>query len=225
MTVKNPEIFLKIAREPMSALTHFIGFIGALFGLIVLLYISIYPVVKPLHIITFSVFGLGMMMVYAASTIYHTLYLSTEGIKKLRKLDHIMVFVFIASTYTPICLIALKGFMGWSLLSAIWILAVVGVFITIFWIHAPRWITAVIYLVSGWIALVYFFPIVDILGITASLWLFIGGGAYTIAAVIYVSKRPDPWPGFFGFHEVFHIFTMIGSAMHFWLMYEYISKF
>lgn len=225
MTVKNPEIFLKIAREPMSALTHFIGFIGAFFGFLVLLYISIYPVVKPLHIITFSVFGLGMMLVYAASTIYHTLYLSDDGIKRLKKLDHMMIFVFIAATYTPICLIALKGFIGLSLLITIWALAIIGILIKLFWIHAPRWFSAVIYLVSGWIALVYLLPIIKILGTTASLWLFIGGGSYTVAAVIYALKRPDPLPGFFGFHEVFHIFVMIGSAMHFWLMYEYISKF
>ena len=223
--MKNPEFMLKFAREPMSALTHFLGFLGAFFGLIVLIHISIYPVVKPLHIFSFTIFGLGMMLVYAASTIYHTLYLSENGIKRLKKVDHKMIFVFIASTYTPICLIALKGFYGWSLLAIIWSLAIIGILIKLFWIHAPRWFSAVIYLLSGWIALIYLFPIIDILGTAGSLWLFVGGGFYTIAAVVYVAKKPDPWPEFFGFHEVFHIFIMIGSAMHFWLMYEYISKY
>jgi hemolysin III len=223
--MKNPEFMLKIAREPMSALTHFLGFLGAFFGLIVLIYISIYPVVKPLHIISFAIFGFGMMLVYAASTIYHTLYLSEDGIKRLKKIDHKMIFVFIAATYTPICLIALKGFYGWSLLIIIWSLATIGILIKLFWIHAPRWFSAVIYLSSGWIALIYLFPIIDILGTAGSLWLFIGGGSYTVAAVVYVTKKPDPWPVFFGFHEVFHIFVMIGSAMHFWLMYDYISKY
>jgi len=225
MTVRNPEIFLKIAREPMSALTHFIAFAGAFFGLFVLLYVSIHPVIKPLNIITFSIFGLGMMMVYGASTVYHTLYLSEDGIKRLKKLDHMMIFVFIASTYTPICLIALKGFIGWSLLVVIWALAIIGILIKVFWIHAPRWFSSVIYVVAGWIALIYLLPIVHALGVGGSLWLFIGGGFYTLGAVIYAVKRPDPWPGFFGFHEVFHLFIMVGSAMHFWLMYEYISKF
>ena len=96
----------------MSALTHFIAFLGVFFGFLVLLYISTYPVVKPLHIITFSIFGVSMMMVYAASTVYHTLFLSEKGIKRLKKIDHMMIFVSIASTYTPICLIALKGFWG-----------------------------------------------------------------------------------------------------------------
>lgn len=223
--MQNPEFLLKLAREPMSALTHFIAFVGAFFGLLVLLYISIYPVVKTVNIITFSIFGLGMMLVYAASTVYHTLYLSEEGIKRLNKLDHMMIFVFIASTYTPICLIALKGFMGWSLLTIIWSLAVAGVLIKLFWMHAPRWFSSVIYLVSGWIALIYLLPIIKILGTAGSLWLFIGGGFYTVGAVIYAVKKPDPWPEFFGFHEVFHIFIMIGSAMHFWLMYDYISKY
>ncbi len=225
MTVKNPEIFLKIAREPMSALTHFIASVGAFFGLLVLLYVSIYPVIKPLNIITFSIFGLGMMMVYGASTVYHTLYLSEDGIKRLKKLDHMMIFVFIASTYTPICLIALKGFIGWSLLVVIWALAIIGILIKIFWIHAPRWFSSVIYVVAGWIALIYLLPIINILGTAGSLWLFVGGGFYTLGAVIYAVGKPDPWPGFFGFHEVFHVFIMIGSAMHFWLMYDYISKF
>jgi len=225
MTINNPNVLLRLAREPMSALTHFIAFVGAFLGLLVLLYISIYPAVKPLHIITFSIFGLGMMMVYAASTIYHTLYLSENGIKRLKKIDHKMIFVFIASTYTPICLIALKGFWGWSLLAIIWVLAVIGILIKIYWIHAPRWFSSVIYVVAGWIALIYLLPIISTLGTVGSLWLFIGGGFYTLGAVIYAVGKPDPWPGFFGFHEVFHVFIMIGSAMHFWLMYEYVSKF
>lgn len=225
MKIQNPDFLLKLAREPMSALTHFIAFLGALFGLLALVYISVYPEVKLLNIITFSIFGLGMMLVYAASTIYHTLYLSQEGIKKLKKLDHMMIFVFIASTYTPICLIALKGFIGWSLLGIIWALAIIGILIKIFWIHAPRWFSSVIYVVAGWIALIYLMPIIHTLGTAGSLWLFIGGGFYTMGAVVYAVGKPDPLPGFFGFHEVFHIFIMVGSAMHFWLMFEYISKF
>ncbi|MCH7518906.1 MAG: hemolysin III family protein [Candidatus Dadabacteria bacterium] len=216
---------MSLAREPMSALTHFIAFLGVFFGLLVLLYISTYPVIKPLHIITFSIFGVSMMMVYAASTVYHTLFLSEKGIKRLKKIDHMMIFVSIASTYTPICLIALKGFWGWSLLAIIWGLAVIGILIKIFWIHAPRWFSSVIYVTAGWIALIYLLPIINALGTSGSLWLFIGGGFYTLGAVIYAIGRPDPWPGFFGFHEVFHVFIMVGSVMHFWLMYDYIAKY
>ena len=168
----------------MSALTHFIAFLGAFFGLVILLYISIYPVVKPLHIITFTIFGVGMMMVYAASTVYHTLFLSELGIRRLKKIDHTMIFVFIASTYTPICLIALKGFLGWSLLAIIWGLAIIGILIKIFWIHAPRWFSSVIYVITGWIALIYLVPIINALGTGGALWLFIGGGFYTLGAVI-----------------------------------------
>ena len=109
-----------------------------------------------------------MMMIYGASTVYHTLYLSEDGIKMLKKLDHMMIFVFIASTYTPICLIALKGFIGWSLLVVIWALAIIGILIKIFWIHAPRWFSSVIYVVAGWIALIYLLPIINKLGTVGS---------------------------------------------------------
>ena len=129
-----------------------------------------------------------MMMVYAASTVYHTLFLSEKGIKRLKKIDHMMIFVSIASTYTPICLIALKGFWGWSLLAIIWGLAVIGILIKIFWIHAPRWFSSVIYVTAGWIALIYLFPIINVLGTSGSLWLFIGGGFYTLGAVIYACR-------------------------------------
>ncbi len=216
---------MNLAREPVNALTHFIACVLAIIGLIVLIYVSVYPEVKPLNIVTFSIFGAGMIFVYAASTIYHTLYLSDEAISRLKRLDHKMIFVFIASTYTPICLIALKGFYGWSLLALIWTLAVLGILMKIYWLYAPKWLSASLYVLTGWIALIYLFPIIDALKVGGSLWLFIGGVFYTIGAVIYALGRPNPWPNFIGSHEIFHVFVMLGSFCHFWLMYEYISKY
>ena len=216
---------MKLAREPMNALTHFIGFIGAVIGLLLLLYISIYPVVKPLHILVFTIFGVGMMMVYGASTLYHTLFVSEDGIKRLKKIDHKMIFIFIACTYTPICVITLKGFWGWSLLIIIWTFAAIGILIKFFWIYAPRWISSGIYLIAGWIFLIYLWPVLEALGPDGSFWLLLGGAIYTVGGVIYLFKRPDPWPGFFGFHALFHLFILGGSAAHFWLMFEYVSKY
>lgn len=110
-------------------------------------------------------------------------------------------------------------------MAIIWGLAVIGILIKIFWIHAPRWFSSVIYVTAGWIALIYLLPIINALGTSGSLWLFIGGKFYTLGAVIYAIGHPDPRPGFFGFHEVFHVFIMVGSVMHFWLMYDYIAKY
>jgi len=209
----------------MSALTHFIGLILAFIGLVALMYISIVPVVKPLHIVTFAIFGVGMMFVYAASTIYHTLFLSEKGIKKLKKIDHKIIFIFIACSYTPVCLIVMKGFWGLSLLVIIWSLAIAGILIKIFWINAPRWFSSVIYVLTGWIALIYLWPLVEALSVGGLITLFVGGVFYTIGALIYGLGRPDPWPGFFGFHEVFHLFIMAGSAAHFWLMFRYVANY
>ena len=205
----------------MNGFTHFIGIIFAVIATILLLDISLNPY-KPYHLISFSVFGFGMIMLYTTSTLYHWLKLSDAGILKLRRADHIMIFIYIAATYTPICIVALRGTLGWSLLIAIWLFALGGITIKLFWMNAPRWLSTVIYVLMGWSAVVAIYPLINILPMGALLWLFAGGLFYTVGAIIYAVKKPDPYPGLLGFHEIFHLFVMAGSFSHFWLMYRYI---
>lgn len=214
---------IKYVRDPMSGLTHFIGFCLAIAGLILLVLDSVDPL-RTMHVVTFSVFGGGMILLYLASTLYHWLPLDERGTLYLRKLDHAMIFVYIAATYTPICLIGLKGAWGWSLFGSVWGLAVAGIITKLFWMNAPRWLSTAFYLGMGWLVIVGAAPLVRALQTGALFWLTLGGVMYSIGAAIYVVKRPDPWPRVFGFHEIFHVFVMAGSFCHFWVMYEYITR-
>jgi len=206
----------------MNGFTHFIGIIFAVIATILLLDISLNPY-KPYHLISFSVFGFGMILLYITSTLYHWLKLSEAGILKLRKADHIMIFIYIAATYTPVCIVALKGTLGWGLLISVWFVALVGVIIKIFWISAPRWLSTFIYILMGWLAVIVIYPLVNAIQIGALIWLSIGGLFYTIGAVIYALKKPDPYPGILGFHEIFHLFVLLGTFSHFWMIYKYIA--
>ena len=206
----------------MNGFTHFIGIIFAVIATILLLDISLNPY-KPYHLISFSVFGFGMIMLYTTSTLYHWLKLSDAGIMKLRRADHIMIFIYIAATYTPVCIVALKGTLGWGLLIAVWFVALVGVIIKIFWMSAPRWLSTFIYILMGWLAVIVIYPLVNAIQIGALIWLSIGGLFYTIGAVIYALKKPDPYPGILGFHEIFHLFVLLGTLSHFWMIYRYIA--
>ncbi|WP_027721972.1 PAQR family membrane homeostasis protein TrhA [Maridesulfovibrio zosterae] len=214
---------LQYVKDPMSGLTHFIGFCLAIAGLVMLLAASLNPV-KVMHVVTFSVFGGGMILLYLASTLYHWLPLSERGTLNLRKFDHSMIYIYIAATYTPICLIALKGGWGWSLFAAIWTMALAGIISKMFWLHAPRWLSTGFYLAMGWLVIIGVYPLVQALQTGALLWLLMGGVMYSIGAIIYAVKKPDPWPNVFGFHEIFHVFVMAGSFCHFWVMYEYITR-
>jgi len=213
---------IKNLREPMNGFTHFIGIIFAVIATILLLDISLNPY-KPYHLISFSVFGFGMILLYITSTLYHWLKLSEAGILKLRKADHIMIFIYIAATYTPVCIVALKGTLGWGLLISVWFVALVGVIIKIFWMSAPRWLSTFIYILMGWLAVIVIYPLVNAIQIGALIWLSIGGLFYTIGAVIYALKKPDPYPGILGFHEIFHLFVLLGTFSHFWMIYKYIA--
>lgn len=205
----------------MSGLTHFIGALLAIAGLVVLLLRKV-PELTVSHIVSFSIFGGAMILLYTFSTLYHWLPLKKSASDILRKIDHIMIFVFIAATYTPICLVTLGGGWGWSLFGSVWGLTVAGFLLKIFWMNAPRWLYTAIYVLMGWIIVIGIWPLIKSLALGGLLWLVAGGLFYTLGAVIYGRKKPDPWPNFFGFHEIFHVFVMLGSFAHFMLMYLYV---
>jgi hemolysin III len=205
----------------MNGLTHCIGAALAVVGTVMLILRSIDPPM-PWHIVAFSIFGCGMILLYTASTLYHWLPLSERGIRILRRVDHAMIFVYIAATYTPICLITLRGPWGWSIFGVVWGIALAGIMLKAFWITAPRWLSTAIYLAMGWIALVGIYPLTQNLSIPALAWLVGGGVVYSLGAVIYALKWPNPFPGYLGFHEIFHLFVIGGSTCHFILMYRFI---
>ena len=208
-------------RDPVSGLAHFIGILLAIWGLVALL-TRVNGAFTIWHKVSFSVFGGAMILLYTSSTLYHWLPLSGNALQLFRKIDHIMIFVFIAATYTPVCLVTLRGVWGWWIFGGVWGMALAGLFFKIFWLNAPRFVYTVLYLLMGWFAIVGIWPLIKFLAPAGLLWLFIGGLFYTIGAVIYATKKPDPWPLRFGFHEIFHIFVLLGSFSHYWMVYRYI---
>lgn len=209
-------------KDPMSALTHLIGFVAVIPAIAVLLERAI-SMGSVARIVGFSVFGASLLLLYAASTIYHTLDLSAEKTLVLRKIDHMMIFVLIAGTYTPICLVPLQGVWGTALLIAVWSIALLGILMKLFWMGAPRPLSTGIYVVMGWVAVIAFVPLLRAVSWSGFAMLLAGGIAYTIGALIYGLKKPNlPFLKSFGFHEIFHVFVLIGSAIHITFMFCYV---
>lgn len=213
--------FLKILRDPVSGLTHLAGFLLSIAGLVLLVTYAAIDATS-WHVMAFSIFGASLILLYGASAMYHLLPVSERGVSILRRIDHIMIFILIAGTYTPVCLIPLRGGWGWSLFGIVWGFAIAGVFIKLFWMNAPRWLYTGIYLVMGWMVLVAIYPLIKVLPTGALAWLAAGGLFYTVGAVIYATKRPNLIPGVFGFHEIWHLFVMAGSFSHWWVMMNFI---
>lgn len=203
-------------REPFNGLSHLTGALLAVAGLTALVLTAHGD---PLRLVAFAVYGVSLVALYASSSAYHLLRLTPRGTARLRKLDHLMVFVLIAGTYTPIALLALGGAWGWSVLGVVWGLTVVGFGATFLWIDAPRWVTTGLYLLTGWVGVVALYPLARALPAIGLFWLFAGGVTYSVGAVIYARKRPDPFPGRFGFHEIWHLFVLAASACHYAMMW------
>ena len=201
-------------RDPVSGLTHLVFAVVAVIGATVLITLAAVWH-KWWHRAAFIVYGVSLCLLYLASSLYHLLPVSEASRKVLRQLDHIAILLLIAGTYTPVCLVPLRGPLGWSLFTAVWGLALVGMFVTIFAIKGPRWLGVGIYLALGWLVVVAIWPLFQRLSPEGLAWLGLGGVFYSVGAVIYAEKKPDPIPGVFGFHEIFHIFVMLGSLSHF----------
>ncbi len=208
-------------RDPFSGFSHLAGAILSVAGLCLLVrYASVNGTVW--HIVSFSIFGASLILLYTASSIYHLLSVSEKSIRVLRKIDHMMIYILIAGTYTPVCLIPLRGGWGWSLLISIWSIAMAGIVLKVLWFNAPRWLYTLFYLLMGWLIVIAFVPLVRTMPIAAMLWLIAGGLLYTVGAVIYGTKWPKLKSKVFGFHEMFHVFVLYGSFCHFWMMFRYI---
>lgn len=212
---------LKKMKDPVSSLTHLVGALLSV-GCTATLVRMAYAREDRLYVVAFLIFGMALILLYSASALYHMLPLSEKASTILRRIDHMMIFVLIAGTYTPVCLVPLRGPWGWTLLSLIWTLAFAGIILKAYWLNAPRWLSTAIYLVMGWLVLAAFYPLAQSVS-AEGLWLLVlGGVAYSVGAVIYALK----WPRFlfkgFGFHEIFHLFVLGGSYFHVTFMFRYV---
>lgn len=199
-------------REPVSGLTHLGATIVALVAVVILLFVGRGGATK---LISLAIYGLSLILMFAASAAYHLVNAAPHVVSALRKLDHSAIYCLIAGTYTPICLHFCQGFWQWGFTGVIWSLAVAGITVKLFVIKAPRWLTAGIYLVMGWLALIVVPEIAKTMPPPALAWILAGGIVFTLGSIVYITKKPDFFPEVFGFHEVWHIFVILGSACHF----------
>ena len=211
-------------KDPGSAITHFIGMLMAMFAATPLI-LRAMSAPDTDHVISLSSVIESMILLYAASTTYHTFDLSERTNKILKKLDHCMIFVLIAGSYTPICLIVLHGRTGLMLLALVWSIAILGIIFKLCWVTCPKWVSSVLYIAMGWVCVLAFTQILNSLPAAAFNWLLAGGIIYTVGGIIYALKLPifNAHHKYFGSHEIFHLFVMAGSICHFIMMFEYVA--
>lgn len=213
----------KHIKDPGSAITHFIGMLMAIFAAVPLL-IKAANEPSQIYIISLTIYAASLILLYAASTTYHTFDVSERVNTILKKIDHMMISVLIAGSYTPVCLIVLKGRTGLILLAVVWSIAITGIMIKAFWVYCPKWVSSVLYIGMGWTCVLAFTQILNNMSPAAFGWLLAGGIIYTVGGVIYALKLPifNNRHKNFGSHEIFHLFVMGGSACHFVVMYAFL---
>jgi hemolysin III len=207
-------------REPVNGLSHLFAAIAALFGSI---YLILVGWGNPVKVVSILVYGISLVLLFSASATYHLVKAEPKTMVRLRKFDHSAIYLLIAGTYTPICLNMLTGFWKFGLLGIIWGLALVGIGVKIFFIRAPRWLTASVYVLMGWLSILGVKELIARLPSGALAWLLAGGIIYTLGAVIYSTKLFNFVPNRFGFHEVWHIFVILAALAHYILIAVYIA--
>lgn len=210
------------AREPINGFTHLGGAILSFVGLLALVIKTTLTNPSTIYLTAVIIFGVSLILLYAASATYHLVIASDKVIAFLRRIDHSMIFILIAGSYTPFCLITLKGTKGWILFSIIVTIAVCGVLFKMIWFKCPRWISTCIYVGMGWIAVFMMKPLHNSIAFGGMFLLVLGGVFYTIGAIIYGLKPKALKFKRLGFHEIFHIFILLGSLSHFISVYEYV---
>lgn len=209
---------LSLLREPVNSLTHFFGVLAAVAATVTLLLIS---GGGARALLSFAIYGFSSILLFSASTLLHAVRAGPNVERWFRRLDHAAIFVLIAGSYTPIALVAMQprfAGWGWTLFGVVWGVALAGVLFKLLWITAPRWLSTGLYLAMGWLVVAAIVPVARSLGTQSTIWLAVGGLFYTVGAFVYAAKRPDPVPGVFGYHEIWHLFVLAGWGAHLVIM-------
>ena len=213
----------KHVKDPGSAITHFIGMLMAVFAAVPLIIKATHEP-SPIYVVSIAIYAASLILLYAASTTYHTFDRSEKVNTILKKIDHMMISVLIAGSYTPICLLVLGGRLGIILLAIVWSIAIAGILIKAFWVYCPKWVSSVLYIGMGWTCVLAFTQLLNSMSPAAFGWLLAGGLIYTARGIIYALKIPifNMKHKDFGSHEIFHLFVMGGSICHFVVMYAFV---
>ncbi|MCG8571190.1 MAG: hemolysin III family protein [Spirochaetes bacterium] len=210
-----------VTDEVFNTASHLVGAIFSLVGW-VLLIVKASVRGLPWQIVTFSIYGFTLFLLFLASTFHHGINGSKKVENTLKILDYSAIFPLIAGTYTPFCLVVLRDFLGWSIFGLIWGLAIIGITLKASIQHLPKWFTNTFYVAMGLVSVFFIIPLTQKLPLTALLLLGAGGFFYIIGSFIYYLEKPNPLPGKFGFHEIWHIFVLLGAASHFFIMYFFL---
>ena len=213
----------KHVKDPGSAITHFIGMLMAVFAAVPLIIKATHEP-SPIYVVSIAIYAASLILLYAASTTYHTFDRSEKINTILKKIDHMRISVLIAGSYTPICLLVLGGRLGIILLAIVWSIAIAGILIKAFWVYCPKWVSSVLYIGMGWTCVLAFTQLLNSMSPAAFGWLLAGGLIYTAGGIIYALKLPifNMKHKDFGSHEIFHLFVMGGSICHFVVMYAFV---
>lgn len=209
-------------REPVNGLTHLIGAVLSLIGLIFMIFKVVTTNGGNIELLSVFLFGVGSILLYSASATYHSVIANSKVIMALKRVDHSMIFLLIAGSYAPFCLVALNNTAGYVLFTAVALCSVIGIAFKIAWVTCPRWLSSVIYISIGWFAVFAIYPISKAMAVPGVLLLILGGLMYTVGGVIYALKKDKIKIGLFGTHEIFHIFIMLGTLCHFIAIFKYI---
>jgi hemolysin III len=204
-------------QDAFSTYSHLAGAVFLVIGALVLIWQS-FPHLS--LIIVSTLYSLAAVFMLLASSFYHRYKKIENHTGILRKLDHISIFFMIAGSYTPLCYVYLSGSMKWGIIIAQWALVIAGLFVSIYFIKAPRVLTTMIYLLMGWMAVIPLKQLAAKMSTESLVLLILGGVAYSVGAVCYMLKKPNPKPGFFGFHEIFHVFILIGVLLHYFVVFD-----
>jgi len=210
-------------REPFCGLSHGLGALLSVAALVALLVLARG---KPWHTLSFAVFGVSLIVLYTASALYHSLWVKPQQIDKLMHFDHVAIFLLIAGTYAPVCLVGLRGAgaWGWTLFGIEYGLALVGIVCSLVWKRFPDWARIGIYLIMGWLIALAMTPLRHVFPPAAIAWLYAGGIAYCVGTVVFATDKPHLWPGKFNAHDLWHIFVLAGSVCHFVLMACFVAR-
>lgn len=209
-------------REPINGLTHLVGAILSFVGLLAMVIKAASVQASILNISAIIIFGISMILLYSASATYHMIIAKDRVIAFFRRIDHSMIFVLIAGSYAPFCLISLNGVTGWTVFGIVSVCALLGVTFKLVWFSCPRWLSTALYIAMGWIIIFAVKPLAAVLSTTGLFLLILGGILYTVGGIIYALKPKFLSFKYMGFHEIFHIFIMLGSLAHFLCVYLYV---
>jgi hemolysin III len=212
-----------VTDEFHNTLTSTMGGLLSVVGVVFLVLLSI-QAHKFWHALSFIIYGASLVTLFVASALHHGVDQSEKINRILRKLDYYSIFLMIAGIFTPFCMILLRNAFGWTIFGLVWFLAIMGIFLQLMFPRQPRWLSTSFYIGMGWLGLLIAYSVYQRIG--HGFWMIIVGGLfYTIGAAIYYLERPNPFPGKFGFHEIWHLFVLAGAGSHFFIMYFYLLPF